>query len=471
MDLIAYLTLLRRAWVALLVCLLVGGGAGYAASYRSAPQYRSTASVFLSPGQGQSIGELAQGSSYTQGLVQSYVRLATTPAVLEPVIAQLGLDTSPQALAKQVTAEAQLDTVLIDITAVSGSATGAAAIANAVGEQLSRSTEALSPADSRGTTAITVTTVASATAPTAPFAPDRRLDAGLGAALVLLLGVLAVVAREVLDTRVRDQDDVLDISDVPVLASVAPRTSRTPWFGTENGERVESIRRLRANLRFLSDGGGPQQFVIASAADGDGPALAVELGRAVADAETRVLLLEGDLRTPVLARSLGLAPAAGVAGVVLDRVPLDRVVQRWGPEGLHVLAAGAASANADELVGSTSLQRLLGELRTRYDIVLVTAPAVLAAADAAVLSARVDGILVVAESPATTRRQLQDALRDLEMVRARVLGVVIDRTGRPGRRGARRRPTATAARRPARTTPEITVREGSADDPVRGGRP
>ncbi len=74
MDLFAYLALLRRSWLALLLCFAVGGTLGYGASYRTEPQYRATASVFLSPGQGQSIGELAQGSTYTRSLVQSYVR-------------------------------------------------------------------------------------------------------------------------------------------------------------------------------------------------------------------------------------------------------------------------------------------------------------------------------------------------------------------------------------------------------------
>ncbi|WP_432544514.1 Wzz/FepE/Etk N-terminal domain-containing protein, partial [Kineococcus sp. SYSU DK002] len=444
MDLIAYLALLRRSWLALLLCFALGGALGYGASYRTAPQYRATASVFLSPGQGQSIGELAQGSSYTRSLVQSYVRLAVTPTVLQPVVDQLGLDTTADALADQVTAQAQQDTVLIDITAVAGSAESAAAIANAVGDQLADATESLSPVEPGEATTIDVTTVAPATAPRAPFSPDRRLDAGIGAVLGALLVVGVVVGRELLDTRVRDRDDVLEVTDVPVLAVLpAPGRGRRPGRRRGRGDRAEAVRRLRATVRSLA-GDGSHRFLVVPAADGGrGAGLALELARALADHETRVLLVEADLRSPALARTLGLGPGPGLADVLLDAVPAGAAVRRVETPGPSVLPAGTArhdlSPGADELVGSAALQRVLDELQASFDLVLLTAPPVLAAADAAALATGVDGVAVVAQVPATTRRQLADALRDLELVRARVVGVVLDHAGGRGRadRGAR----------------------------------
>ncbi|WP_432511974.1 Wzz/FepE/Etk N-terminal domain-containing protein [Kineococcus sp. SYSU DK001] len=460
MDLIAYLALLRRSWLVLLLCFAVGGALGYGASFRTAPQYRATASVFLSPGQGQSIGELAQGSSYTRSLVQSYVRLAVTPTVLQPVVDQLGLDTTADALADQVSAQAQQDTVLIDITAVAGSAQAAAAIANAVGDQLADATESLSPVEPGDATTIDVTTVAPATAPRAPFSPDRRLDAGIGAVLGALLVVVVVVTRELLDTRVRDRDDVLDVTDVPVLAVLpAPGRGRRPGrrqgprqgprqglrqgLRRGRGDRTEAVRRLRATVRSLA-GDGSRRLLVVPAAGRHQPDLALELARALADHETRVLLVEADLRSPSLARTLGLGPGPGLADVLLDAVPAGAAVRRVATPGPSVLPAGTRrhdlAPGADELVGSAALQRVLDELQASFDLVLLTAPPVLAAADAAALASGVDGVAVVAQVPATTRRHLADALRDLELVRARVLGVVLDHAGAPGRRDRRSRP-------------------------------
>lgn len=484
MDLFAYLALLRRSWLALLLCFAVGGTLGYGASYRTDPQYRATASVFLSPGQGQSIGELAQGSTYTRSLVQSYVRLATTPTVLQPVIDQLGLDTTPGDLADRVSAETQQDTVLIDITAVAGSGASAAAIANAVGDQLANATESLSP---RGTTAIEVTTVSPATAPAAPFSPDRRLDAGIGAVLGLLLVVGVVVVREVLDTRVRDADDVLDVSDVPVLAAVPPQDAvrrrrgrgrqRGSGRAAPRGDRTQAVRRLRANLRFLAADGSAQQVVLASAAGDGAPDLALELARAVADHETRVLLLEADLRSPVLARTLGLGPGPGLLDVLLDGLPVTAALRRSELDGPAVLPAGTlrpgtadAVTQTDELVGSAALQRVLSDLRPQFDLVLLTAPPVLDASDAAVLAARVDGVVLLAESPATRRRQLAEALRDLEMVRATVLGVVLDHSRRRGRQPGRARRAGDLATATVRLDPPGALDAPTERPRVRSGR-
>ncbi|GAB3453333.1 Wzz/FepE/Etk N-terminal domain-containing protein [Kineococcus endophyticus] len=485
MDLFAYLALLRRSWLALLLCFAVGGTLGYGASFRTEPQYRATASVYLSPGQGQSIGELAQGSSYTRSLVQSYVRLATTPTVLQPVVDQLGLDTTPGDLADRVSVESQQDTVLLDITAVAGSGASAAAIANAVGDQLADATESLSP---RGTTAIEVTTVTPATAPRVPFSPDRRLDAGIGAVLGLLLVVGFVVAREVLDTRVRDADDVLDVSDVPVLAAVPPRdavrrrgrTRRQRGSGraAARGDRTQAVRRLRANLRFLAADGSAQQVVLASAAGDGAPDLALELARAVADHETRVLLLEADLRSPVLARTLGLGSGPGLVDVLVDGLPVAAALRRSELDGPAVLPAGtlrgelaeAMAETTDQLVGSAALQRILADLRTQFDVVLITAPPVLEATDAAVLAARVDGVALVAESPATRRRELAEALRDLEMVRATVLGVVLDHSRRRGHRSGRTRRTTDLATPTVRLDPPGSLDAPTERPRVRSGR-
>ncbi|WP_345712686.1 polysaccharide biosynthesis tyrosine autokinase [Kineococcus glutinatus] len=447
-----YLDLLRRRWAVLFLCALLGGACAFGLSARKAPQYQATATVFLSPSQGQTIGELAQGSSYTRGLVQSYVRLTTTPTVLEPVIAQLGLDTTPQALAGRVSAETELDTVLIDITATSGSPAEAADVANAVSAQLSQATGELSPAGRGDTTAITVTTVAPATVPSSPSSPQRTVDVALGLAIGLLLGIAGAVSAEVLNTRVRDEYDVLDVSDVPILASLGTargnRGTRHAARGESVDPRVESVRRLRTNLRLLAADGAPQRIVIAAAGAGRGSAaVAVELAVAMADPETRVLLVEGDLRNPSLAEVTGTAPTAGLVGVLTGRAPLAGAVQQWGSKQLGFLPAGAVPPNPDELLGSTAMRRLLADLRADHDVVLVTAPPVLSVADAAILAAHVDGTVVTVDTRRTTRRQLEESLRDLHMVKAHVLGVVLDGAS-SRRRGSA--PAGTSALAPAR---------------------
>ena len=189
-----YLSILRQHWVVLAASALLGLLAGDVTTLPAAPQYRSTATVFVGFSRGGSVSELVQGSTYTQGLVQSYVRVISTPAVLQPVIDELGLDTNPRRLARSLSVDAALDTVLIDVTATWGSAQGAADIANSVATHLAPAVTALSPPNPDGSAAITITTVAPATAPGFASAPRRTLYAAAGLALGLAAGAALVLA-------------------------------------------------------------------------------------------------------------------------------------------------------------------------------------------------------------------------------------------------------------------------------------
>src|SRR3954453_382547 len=110
-----YLAILRRRWLTLLVSTLLGLGASVLLMITAAPVYQTSAKVFLSTKEGNTVGELVQGSTYAQNLVQSYADLATTPVVLAPVISDLGLNTTPEALAGDVRADVTLNTVIIEI--------------------------------------------------------------------------------------------------------------------------------------------------------------------------------------------------------------------------------------------------------------------------------------------------------------------------------------------------------------------
>ena len=140
-----YVAILRRRWILLVLAGLVGAvvAFGYASSL---PQlYRSTSSVFVAAQRGDTTTELVQGSTYTQAQVQSFAQLAQVPQVLNPVIAQLRLDTTARDLAGSVTADIRLNTVIIDISVSNSSPERAAAIADAIAASLALTAEQLSP--------------------------------------------------------------------------------------------------------------------------------------------------------------------------------------------------------------------------------------------------------------------------------------------------------------------------------------
>jgi capsular exopolysaccharide synthesis family protein len=143
-----------------------------------------------------------------------------------------------------------------------------------------------------------------------------------------------------------------------------------------------------------------------------------------------VLLLDADLRRPKVADLLGLEGSVGLTTVVLGRASVADVVQEWGTSGLHVLPAGSAPPNPSELLGSGQMAKLLRELREGYDYVVVDTPPVLPVADAVILSRQVDGALVVANVTRAHRRHLSEAIRTLEQVGGRILGIVLNQVRR-----------------------------------------
>jgi capsular exopolysaccharide synthesis family protein len=426
-----FLQALRRRGWAVVVCVVLACGTALGLSLTTTPTYTATAALYFSLEHGITANDLAQGATYTKDQMSSYATLATTPAVLRPVIDRLQLHTTPAALAGQVTASAAADTVVLDVAARSTSATQAADIANAVADQLTSSVEAVAPTDVNGHATVRVTPVTPATPPAAPSSPRTTLDLVAGLIAGLALGLLYVFLREALDTRVRDARRVQELTDAPVLG-------RIPAVGRDGGHVVvataprslqsELFRQLRTNLEFLRAPGEPLTLVVTSSLPGEGKStVAVNLALSLAEVSDRVLLIDADLRRPSVADRLDLEGAAGLSTVLVGRAEFDDVVQHWGEHGLDVLTSGALPPNPAQLLDSPRMVALLDMLGARYDVILIDTAPVLPVTDALLLSRCTQGTLVVADSRRVRRHQLAGALRQLATVQAPLLGVVLNR--------------------------------------------
>lgn len=466
-----YLAALRKHWVLIGALAALGLVGGYAWSSQIPPTYRATAGVYVTVPQTASVGELVQGSNYAQARIESYAQLATKPYVLEPVAEQLGV--SSRALAGSVSAAAPLNTVILEISAVDGDPERAAAIANAVSEQLSAAVAELENPGTEAAPHVDLTLVARATPPRHPIAPNTRLNAATALGVGLLLGVGLALARSVLDTRVRTVRDVRRATSTPVLASVQRdrRSRRDPVVVQRDpfGHQAEAYRRLRTNLRFLAFSGAGRSLVVTSSLPGEGKTTtAVNLAIAMAEADARVLLIDADLRRPSVAGLLGMEGSVGLTTVLIGEVEAADVVQRWGAGSLDVLPAGQIPPNPSELLDSPAMATLLRDLRSHYDVILLDSAPLLPVTDGAVLSRMTDGALVVVGCRTVRRQQLADALTSLDTVDARVLGLVLNQvsaksSGAAVTYAATPQPAARTWRNPLRRRPR------TAGVPVPGG--
>ncbi|MGC5584532.1 polysaccharide biosynthesis tyrosine autokinase [Ornithinimicrobium sp. W1665] len=436
MELSDYLRIVRRSW-RLVVAVLLATIAVAALLTALAPrEYRAEAELFISTAAGDNVSDLVQGSSFTQRQVATYADIVTTPAVLGPVIDDLGLDLSASSLAEQVTATVPLNTVLIDLAVIDRDPEQAAQIANSVAGHLTETVQELERVSDDAQSPVKATVVRPAIAPESPAKPDPLLNLALATVLGTLLGLVLAVLRDLLDRRVRGESDIARVTEEPTIGAIsfdkdAPAHPLVIEIDPHS-PRAEAFRALRTNLLYLDPDDQPTTFLITSSVPGEGKSTTTaNLALTIAETGSTVCLIEGDLRRPRLLDYMGLENAAGVTDVVVGRVELADVLQPY-VEGLYVLGCGPIPPNPSELLGSDAMHRMLERLSTEFDYVLIDGPPLLAVTDGAILSTLTDGVLVVVGANVVRRDELERALGTLERVGGKLLGLVANRLSTKG---------------------------------------
>ncbi|MCK6210902.1 polysaccharide biosynthesis tyrosine autokinase [Georgenia sp. EYE_87] len=431
MELNGILRVLRKRWTSVLVTLAVAVLLAVVVTALMPARYTATAKMFFSARAGQSITELNESSTFAASQMSSLADIATSPLVLEPVIEDLELDTTPPELAESLSITVPEGTAILQIAATAPTAEGAADLVNAVAGELSDAADGLFPAAEDGAEAVRATIHTPGAVPTEPSVPNAPVNLVLGVVLGLLVGVGVAALREARDTRVRGERDLADVTDATVLARLgrADEGDSPVFMQTDpNGQRAEAVRALRTNLHFLTATGSTRTIVVTSATAGEGKTTtAVNLAVALADTGSSVLLVDADMRRPAVARTLGLEGRAGLSTVLIGQANLEDLAQRWGDRPLDVLPAGQVPPNPSELLSSLPMADLLAEAAGRYDVVIVDSPPVLAVTDPTVLSTLAGGTLMVVATGRRRKTELREALDRLDHVGARVLGLVLNR--------------------------------------------
>ena len=276
-----------------------------------------------------------------------------------------------------------------------------------------------------------------ASVPSSPSSPQTKRNGILGALLGLLLGLGMVFLAERLDRRVRDPSELEQAYGVPVLGAV-PQSPSYSGAGTQPlpGVEAEAFALLRARLRYFNVDREVRSLLVTSAIPGEGKTT-VALNLAVAEAvagNSRVALLEADLRRPALGQRLGLGSAPGLAEILSRNATLDEALCRVqvpgrgngdGPAAsFTVITAGAIPPNPAELVESRSMIDLLSALSEQFDLVIIDTPPTSVVSDAIPLMRLVSGVVIVSRIDVTTRDATRHLREQLRKLKAPTLGVV-----------------------------------------------
>lgn len=192
---------------------------------------------------------------------------------------------------------------------------------------------------------------------------------------------------------------------------------------------AEQYRALRTRISHAEGAQNMRTFLVTSPQRGEGKSItAANLSLTMAqELHRHVVLVEADLRKPSLQHLFGLPAGPGLTDYLAGATDLTGAMKFLPDYHLTVLPAGTPATNPAELLGSTAMRRMLDQLRTRFDRVILDTPPILPLADVAVLAPMVDGALLVVRAGVTPKPAIENALRAFDS--SRLLGVVLNESG------------------------------------------
>ena len=286
--------------------------------------------------------------------------------------------------------------------------------------------------------------------------PGRWLRTLAGLLVGLILGLVGAFVAEALDTSITRLEDVEQGLGLPVIGVIPPFDATTarrsmveaargvlpPPLPTGPGRLVtrasphgpaaEAYRSLRTNVEFARLGRAGRTFLFTSAVPAEGKSTTVaNLAVSMAQMGLRVLAWDCDLRHPAQHQFFDVPRDPGFTQVILGQVSLKEALRRPAglPDGLHLLTSGPLPPNPSEILASPQVRAFVAETAARYDVVLIDAPPILPVTDAAILAARVDGVIFVIEPGKVGRAVLRRARAHLENVGGAIHGIVLNDRG------------------------------------------
>jgi len=270
-----------------------------------------------------------------------------------------------------------------------------------------------------------------------PVRPRPMSNTLIAGTIGLLLAAGIAFLIEYLDDTLKTPEDIerlLDLSTIGYIAQMkyADESKEELYVARQPRSPVsEAFRSLRTNLEFAGVDKPIRSIMVTSAGPGEGKTtISANLAAIIAQGGKRVILMDADLRRPCIHRMLGIPNRVGLSDVFRGHLDLQTAIHSWdGVEGMKVITSGSLPPNPAELLGSAKMIQILEELKQLADVVVIDCPPSLVA-DAQVLAAKVDAVLLVVQPGHTHIDSAKATLEQLGRANARVVGAVLNRIPR-----------------------------------------
>ena len=442
-----YWQILRKQWRIIFFCLILAGPGTFLVSKWITPVYQATAliQVTVSTGSGQADYNSLLASNQ---LAQTEAQLAVSESVLRQVASHYqGVD--EEQLVKHVSATPRVNTQLFSIDVLDADPDFAATLANDIALTFLRQQSQFAKHNITASKDF-LFLVQSAQSTKIPVQPNIRLNTLAGIIMGLLLGLLLAVIYDQLDTRIRTPEALTQLLDWPILGTIwrsipAKESVVNPVGHSPN---VEAYRILRTNIGFASVDKPLRILAVASAIPHEGKSvIAANLAIFMARSGKNTLLIDADMRCPSIYEKFGLpvnkmglsnaimayahqllVPASSPRISKLPDISLEPFMHNVGVPNLRVMPSGPLPPNPPELLDSKGMECLFTALtRCGAEVIIFDTPPLLGISDAAILTPKVDGTLLVVDMNRASRGSLLQAKTILTQAGACVAGSIINR--------------------------------------------
>lgn len=225
--------------------------------------------------------------------------------------------------------------------------------------------------------------------PEFPIKPKKGLIVLVGLIMGLILGIALAFLREFLDDRIKEEEDVTKVTNVPVLGlipHIKGDNDKIQVFVSPKSALAESFRNLRTNLQFMAKHRHAHVIAITSTVGAEGKTTTcINLGGIMSMAGKKTVILNLDMRKPTLHQKFRLQNKKGMSTLLSGHTALGEVIQHTEYEHLDIITSGPVPPNPSELIQSVLMEKILEKLREVYDVIILDTPPIGLVTDARTL--------------------------------------------------------------------------------------
>ncbi len=445
----------QKIWLIAIAAVLGAVMALVYTKYMITPMYQSTAMFYVN-NSSLSVGDTSVSISNSdivasKNLVNTYIVILKSRSCLNDVIDYAGLDMSYGTLKGMISASDVNETEIFQVTVTHADPQEAHKIANAIANILPKKISTVV----EGTSA---TVVDYAVVPSSPSSPSFSRNAMLGFLMGAVLVVAVVILRTIYDVTIRNEEDILQCCDLPILTAVPNMFARSKGGYYESSDSAntrrkktrkssstkkvtligkdisfaasESYKMLRTKLQFSFVDEKCPVIAVSSALAGEGKSLSSSnIAYSLRQLDKKVLLIDCDMRRPTISAKLPVRKEPGLSNYLTGQNSLEVAIQECSIDdgaSFDVIASGQTPPNPIELLSSSKMEATLEELKKRYDYIILDLPPVGEVSDAMVAAKLTDGVLLVVRQDYCNTIALSNAVHQFEFVEARILGIIMN---------------------------------------------